>query len=146
MDRYIQYLEQVLGLKQVILPEVQPPAADSTSASVPAENTLRVLFLADKPWSPKARDLFLKMREAMKLPEKQTRVLFASEMSWPEIEIAALSAERVVCFSENLFAKIHVDSHLKFHTHNPEDLLSRPQLKKETWEDLKKVMKSLGLL
>lgn len=146
MDSYIQYLEQVLGLKQVIWPEAPAELEQQVVEVPPARAAVQVLFVADKPWSLKAQDLFSKMREAMKIPESEVKVLFAAETSLPDLQISALSAERVVCFSPSLFQQISVDSQVKFLTHNPEELLTKPQLKKETWEDLKKVMKSLGLI
>ncbi len=153
METYLQYLEQVLGLKNVILPS---PSQDTDSQIIedaePADITLEaeepiwVLFVAEKTWSQDAQSLFQKMREAMKVPAEKSSVLFADVATVPQLQIAALSAHRVVCFSEKLFELIQADAGMKFLTHDPQELLKRPQLKKSAWEDLKKVMKSLDLL
>lgn len=142
METYFRYLENVLGLKTLVWPEMEIPEP------VPEEpaDRITVLYLAEKSWSPAARDLFEKMREATKIPADKTRVLFTDQVSEPELQVAALSADRVVCFSRKLFEQISVETDVKFFAPSPEELLVKPALKKVAWEELKKVMKSLGIL
>lgn len=142
MEAYIAYLENVLGLRQVVWPETSVEIQED-----PPENTARVhvLFVADQPFSPRAKELFEKMRDAMKIPNQQCKLLFVSHASSAELQVSAFAAEHVVCFSKATFEQIPADHAARFVTYSPEVLLSRPELKKEAWEDLKKVMKSLGV-
>jgi hypothetical protein len=143
MDSYLWYLENVLGLKSVIWPT--PPPVEEVA--VPEHVKLpTVVFVDSKAWSQPATDLFQKMREAMKLLPEQITILNASQVSASELQVAVMAADRVVCFSSELFESLHKESDLKFKTHSPEELLKKPELKKQAWEDLKLVMKSLGLL
>src|SRR5690349_2900679 len=135
MENYLHYLEQVLGLKSVLLPEQK--AELLTEIPVPNPDRIQVLFLAEKSWSPKALELFQKMREAMKLDEASTRLVFADQVTESHWQVMALSAERVVCFSKPLFESLNLDSDLKTLTYDPELLLKKPDLKKAAWEDLK---------
>jgi hypothetical protein len=144
MENYIQYLEQVLGLKNIVWPQMEP-VPEPVVESEPAPSVW-VLFIAEKKWSAPAAELFKKMREAMKLTGDQVKILFANQASLPELQISALSAQRVVCFSKRLNEQISSDPAFKYVTFDPEELLAQPQLKKAAWEDLKIVMKSLGLL
>lgn len=144
METYLHYLEQVLGLRSVIWPVSEPVSMEADAQL--SHPVLKVLFIAEKPWSPAARDLFQKMRDAMKISEEESQVLFASEAHLPALQMAALAAQRVVFFSPRLMGQISVETEAKFLTHNPEDLIIKPALKKEAWEELKKVMKSLGIL
>ena len=144
MDAYVQYLENVLGLRNLVWPEAE--AAPIEEIPEDTSERIHVLFVAEKPFSPKAQELFEKMREAMKIPNEQYKVVFANEVSAAELQVSALAAEHVVCFSKTVFDQIPDDHPAKFLTHSPEILLTKAALKKEAWEDLKKVMKSLGVL
>lgn len=140
MQSYLHYLEQVLGLKSVILPQQEP-----VLEAVPPSPEVRVLFVSEKPLSSEALELFQKMRQAMKLSETATKIISASQVSNSELQLLALSANRVVCFSKALFEALPVEVETKFYTYSPEDLLKNQALKKAAWEDLKQVMKSLGI-
>jgi hypothetical protein len=143
MDSYLWYLENVLGLKSVILPA--PPPVEEVVAPEPVKLPT-VVFIDSKGWSQAATELFQKMREAMKLMPEQITILNSSKISASELQVAVMAADRVVCFSPEIFQSLQKEADLKFQTHSPEDLLKKPELKKQTWEDLKQVMKSLGLL
>lgn len=146
MENYIRYLEQVLGVKSVLLP-LQAAQVPETEKLVPVNpHRIQVLFLANQSWSPKAQELFQKMRDAMKLNESATKLVFAHQTPESEWQILALSAERVVCFSKAQCEALSIANDFKFYTHDPEELLKKPELKKAAWEELKKVMKSLGIL
>jgi len=140
MQSYLNYLEKVLGLKSVVLP---PREALSETETGPIK--CRVLFVSENPLSQKAMELLQKMREAMKLESESVKIISASEISAPELQVLSLSAEKVVCFSKTLYDTLAIEDSQKFYTHNPEELLKKPELKKPTWEDLKQVMKSLGI-
>ncbi len=88
----------------------------------------------------------MKMRDAMKISPEQVTVLFANQVSASELQVAAISADRVISFSPEIYQNLSVEKENKFLTHSPEELLKKPELKKQAWEDLKQVMKSLGLL
>lgn len=137
------YLENVLGLREVIWPVPEP---ENTEIPTQTAERIHVLFVAERPWSVAATELFEKMREAMKIPNQQDKVLFLSEAGAAELQTSALAAEHVVCFSKAIFDQIPSDHPARYLTHSPDVLQSRPQLKRETWEELKKVMKSLGVL
>jgi hypothetical protein len=142
-EAYVEYLEKVLGLKNLIWPAVEPGVQLEPQ---PGANRLAILFIAEHAWSAPARELFEKMREAMKVPASQVQILFADQVTVPDLQVQALSAERVVCFSDRLFRQIAVDPEVKFQTYGPDQLLQKPALKKEAWAELQKVMKSLELV
>jgi hypothetical protein len=155
VENYLWYLENVLGLKAPIWPASAPsaetPMADSTSlngvqTSAGVVRRPPILFLQATPWSSAAEDLFQKMREAMKLQKSQVSVLFASQVSASELQVAVMAADRVVCFSSEIFQSLNKENENKFLTHSPEELLRKPELKKQAWMDLQGVMRSLGLL
>lgn len=137
MQSYLHYLEQVLGLKSLIWPEAKAP--EPTSATT-TESCL-VLFVVPSELQPRSQELFDKMREAMKLPATQTRLVVADQMSLKDLQLLGLTARHVVCFSKDLFAQFQAEEMAKSLTHHPDELLKRPELKKETWEDLKKVIR-----
>jgi len=143
VENYLWYLENVLGLKTLVWPETQSPVA---VLEEPKPKAAQVLFIQDRAWSPAAAELFHKMREAMKLTSEQVTVVFADQVSASELQVAVMAADRVVVFSKNVFQALNKEPENKFVTHSPEEMLQRPDLKKQAWEDLKQVMKSLGLL
>lgn len=143
MENYLWYLENVLGLKAPIWPEMQAPAVAEPEPVIPQT---MILFVQDKPWSAPAGELFQKMRDAMKLKPEQVKVLFASQVSASELQVAVMAAGRVVSFSSEIFQALSKESEHKFLTHSPEELLKKPELKKQAWADLQQVMRSLGLL
>jgi hypothetical protein len=126
----VRYWKEVLGIQAVILPEGEVVQA------LP-----KVLFIDEKPWSPKAAALFEKMREAMKLTSEQIDIQFESVSSAADIQMHALTFNAVVFFSPKNIDKIEVGA--KFQTDGPEMLLADPQLKKSAWSVLQQVMKSL---
>ena len=128
---YISYLTHTLGIKQVILPPMAEPIVLS-----------KVLFIDEKPWSKEATLLFRKMEAAMKLDPSQVTVIFESEVSAPELQLQALTYPAVVFFSEKNFDKIEASQ--KFMTSSPEQMLKHPELKKEAWAILQKVMSSIS--
>jgi len=147
VENYLWYLENVLGLKAPIWPQRAPVAEVLEPATVSiARRSPPILFLQATPWSPAAEDLFQKMREAMKLQKEQVSVLFASQVSASELQVAVMAADRVVCFSSELYQNLNKEKENKFLTHSPEELLRKPELKKQAWTDLQGVMRSLGLL
>jgi hypothetical protein len=142
VENYLWYLENVLGLKTLVWPEIQSPVI----VEEPKPKAAQVLFIQERAWSPSASDLFHKMREAMKLTSDQVNVVFADQVSSSELQVAVMAADRVVAFSKNIFQTLNKEPENKFVTFSPEEMLQRPDLKKQAWEDLKQVMKSLGLL
>jgi hypothetical protein len=128
---YISYLSNTLGIKQVILPEMQ------VAPSLP-----RVLFVDEKPWSKDATILFIKMREAMKLDASQVDIVFESESTLPDLQVKALTHDVIVFFTDKNFDKIEANK--KFMTSGPEVMLKAPQLKKEAWAVLQNVMAAIS--
>lgn len=120
----------------LLQPQEAPPA------EVEAEAARLILFVDQKPWSAKAQELFGKMRQAMKLENVQTEILFADQMSLADFELATLKAHTVVSFSPTLTTTIQNEN--LFVTNGPEELLQKPELKKQAWDDLQKVMKFLA--
>ncbi|MEZ0391476.1 MAG: hypothetical protein ACAH59_04625 [Pseudobdellovibrionaceae bacterium] len=143
MEAYLHYLDQVLGVRSVILPDSESAPAASPQSVPIKEAGISVLFLAEKIWSRPADQLFQKMREAMKLSADSVRVMFLQNSTQADIQLQALASRCVVCFSKSIFDSLPADTSLKFHTHDPEELIKKADLKKTTWEDLKKVMKAL---
>jgi hypothetical protein len=143
MENYIWYLENVLGLKNPIWPQ-RPQEAVPQAQQQPARS--QILFIDETPWSNAATELFQKMREAMKLSSDQISICFASQVSTSQLQVSALAADRVVCFSKKIFESLSIEANNKFSTFSPEELLKQPTLKRQTWNDLQQVMKSLGLI
>jgi hypothetical protein len=128
---YISYLTKTLGIKQVILPEIQ------VAPTLP-----RILFIDEKPWSKDATALFTKMQEAMKLNHEQVDIVFESETTLPDLQVKALTHDVIVFFTDKNFEKIEANK--KFMTSGPEQMLKQPQLKKEAWAVLQNVMAAIS--
>jgi hypothetical protein len=137
MEAYVQYLDQVLGLRSLVWPE-----AKASEIPLPqAKESLLVLFVFPSAVGSKAQELFEKMREAMKIPSAQTRLVFADQMQPKDLQLLALTFRHAVCFSREIWQQLQVGEDSKTCTHHPDELLQKPELKKEAWEDLKKVLK-----
>ncbi len=138
VQTYLKYMKEVLGVERI-----QRPQADTASAE-PAPELIQVLFIDQKKWSAATMDLFVKMREAMKLTETQVEILFAENMSNSELQIKALTAKEIVCFHPEIFENLKTPfSGNILLTIGPSDLIQSPALKKQTWGDLQQVMKKL---
>jgi len=142
---WLKYLQETLGVRSVLLPVTAiDSAVDTADLSLPKFSP-QIVFIDIQPWSKKEAELFDKMRAAMKLSSEQTKIIFASpgEMSQKGLEL--LTATCAVFFSPELAAQASGLSEDVFAitTFGPRELLLNPQLKKQSWDDLQKVMKKL---
>lgn len=126
-----KYFSDVLGVREILVQQT------------PAPTTSRIIFLDEKGIrTAEGKDLLEKMIGAMKLDEGEYKIL--------EIDISEIStnlelleaAQTTVSFSKSLasfisnnFPRINLES-----TFSPEELLKKPELKREVWESLKKIM------
>lgn len=126
-----KYFSDVLGVREILVQQT------------PAPTTSRIIFLDEKGIrTAEGKDLLEKMIGAMKLDEGEYKIL--------EIDISEIStnlelleaAQTTMSFSKTLtsfitnnFPRINLES-----TFGPEELLKKPELKREVWESLKKIM------
>lgn len=117
--------------------------AEALAVSAPAP---QVVFLDVQPWSAKEADLFDKMRAAMKLSKAQTKIIFANPSEIHQKGLELLTATSVIFFSPELatHAPPLGEDIFQITTFGPRELLQSPQLKKQSWDDLQKVMKKLN--
>lgn len=128
-----KYFSEVLGVLEILV----------QATVITATVTPRIIFLDEKSVrTPEGKDLLDKMIGAMKLEanEYKTLEIDLSEIS-ANLELLE-SAQTTVSFSkslttfiENNFPRIRLES-----TYGPEELLKKPELKREVWESLKKIM------
>ena len=138
--QYIEYLQKVVGIKSVLSSESSTgPMQELPSLSVPA----RFLFVDDKTWSAAANELFSKMRQAMNLTDVQFEVMFRDQISAADLQVHALGFAAVIDFSAGPGFQ-STDQNI-YQTISPELLLTQANLKKQAWDDLKKVMKDFDL-
>jgi hypothetical protein len=135
-----KYFSEVLGVREIL---VNPAQLERKSNTEDQAQDLRLIFLDEKKRrTQEGKDLLEKMIGAMKLAANDYKVL--------ELEISEISenlnllesAKTVVSFSktfsefiQNNFPRVNLKS-----TIGPEELLLRPELKREVWEILKNLM------
>lgn len=139
----IRYLNEVLGIKQILLPMVSEDSSDETNLHA---HLLQVLFVCSDKYSADAEDLFYKMVAAMKLERNQIKLINCHQKTLIDFEIEILSCQAVVFFTDEASEwKQLVQSKSVFNvqTFGPEYLLKNPQFKKQTWEQLQTVMAAI---
>jgi hypothetical protein len=141
---WLKYLQETLGVRSVLWPEAST-ALTPASALAPQNKTALVVFVDSHPWSRQESELFEKMRAAMKLSREQTKLLFTTAEEIPQKSVELLAATCVIFFAPELAAQTGPldDEVMRMTTFGPRELLANPQLKKQTWDDLQKVMKKL---
>ncbi|WII71648.1 hypothetical protein QJS83_14360 [Bdellovibrio sp. 22V] len=163
MKDYIQYLQDVLGLQNVMLPASEEGAVKARffTAQGPFEPSespyfelifLNILTQAKESFFlPETRDLFEKMKAAMKLKNLQVLELDCTveDRSQLPSELAAICEGKVVVvfssFPKDLGEMILKGPGKWIETYSPAYLIEDPGAKKVVWNDLQKVMKELGL-
>lgn len=140
----IRYLNDVLGVKQILLPILSNSSNEAEQVSV---ESLKVLFVCAEKYSSEAQDLFNKMIAAMKLENNQIELINCRQKSLIDFEIEILSCQAVVFFTEEALEwkqLVQAKSVFNVQTFGPEYLLKNPQFKKRTWEQLQTVMAAIG--
>ncbi|UOF01755.1 uracil-DNA glycosylase family protein [Bdellovibrio reynosensis] len=163
MKDYIQYLQEVLGLQNVMITPGETGAQKTSfflpeGPFAPAEvQHAELVFLniltqsKESLFLPETKDLFGKMKAAMKLKNLQVLELDCTVDSRGELpsELAKLIQARVVVvfssFPKDIGELIIKGSGKWIETYSPAYLLEDPGAKKVVWNDLQKVMKELGL-
>ncbi|KYG65014.1 hypothetical protein AZI87_10570 [Bdellovibrio bacteriovorus] len=163
MKDYIHYLQEVLGLQNVMLPAsesgstkahffTQEGAFAPTSVQQKELVFLNILTQAKESFFlPEVRDLFDKMKTAMKLKNIQVLELDCTveDRSQLPSELAQICESRVVVvfssFPKDLGELIFKGPGKWIETYSPAYLLEDAAAKKVVWNDLQKVMKELGL-
>lgn len=163
MKDYLQYLQDVLGLDQVMLSLQQEASAQPLFWTPqgpyhPATHEhfeLVFLNLMTQPkeslFNPKVQELFSKMKAAMRLKNLQYVELDATlddRSVLPSALVEYLSTRYVVVFSsfpQNLGEIVIKGSGRWLETYSPAYLLEDADAKKIVWADLQKIMKELGL-
>lgn len=163
MKDYIQYLQDVLGLQQVMLtPEKNSEIKTQFftqqgpfHATEPKHFELVFLNILTQSkesfFLPEVRELFDKMKNAMKLKNLQVLELDCTveDRSQLPSEFAKICEGKIVVvfssFPKDLGELIFKGPGKWLETYSPAYLLEDPGAKKVVWNDLQKVMKELGL-
>lgn len=162
MKDYIQYLQDVLGLQSVMIANDGSQAKTQFFTSQgpfhSAEfSSYELIFLniltqaKESFFKPEVRELFDKMKSAMKLKNLQVLELDCTvedRLQLPS-ELAKICEGKVVVvfssFPQNIGEMIFKGPGKWIETYSPAYLLEDPNAKKVVWNDLQKVMKELGL-
>lgn len=163
MKDYLQYLQDVLGIQNVMLSpqknqEAKTQFFNSQGPFTAVEQGhFELIFLniltqsKESFFLPDVRDLFEKMKSAMKLRNLQTLELDCAveDRSQLPSELAKICESRVVVvfssFPKDIGELIYKGPGKWIETYSPAYLLEDPGAKKVVWNDLQKVMKELGL-
>lgn len=163
MKDYIQYLQDVLGLKNVALPlsatSQRPIQFFSSQGSFLPTDFLHfeLIFLNiltqphESIFKSEVRELFDKMKAAMKLRNLQVLELDCTveDRSQLPSELAKICESKVVVvfssFPKDLGELIFKGPGMWLETYSPAYLLQDAPAKKVVWNDLQKVMKELGI-
>lgn len=163
MKDYLHYLQDVLGIQNVMLSpeksqEMKTQFFNSQGPFVAMEQGhFELVFLniltqsKESFFLPEVRDLFDKMKSAMKLRNLQTLELDCTvdDRSQLPSELAKICESRIVVvfssFPKDLGELIYKGPGKWIETYSPAYLLEDPGAKKVVWNDLQKVMKELGL-
>lgn len=163
MEDYLKYLQDVLGLKSIILPQENGSTEkiQFVSRNGPLDRNqniqleLAFLNIVTQPkeslFLPATYDLFDKMKMAMKLRNIQFAefdCLVEDRSKIPSEFYKFCNSKIVVLFSsfpEHLGELRIVGSGSWIETYSPAYLLEDPAAKKIVWSDLQKVMKELKL-
>ena len=170
MKDYIQYLEEVLGLQKVMISE------KSTSSSASGEPAVKTQFFTEAGafapsqkqdfeliflniltqakesiFLPETKDLFSKMKAAMKIKNIQVLELDCTvdDRSRLPSELAKFCESKVVVvfssFPKDIGELIFKGPGKWIETYSPAYLLEDAAAKKVVWNDLQKVMRELSL-
>ena len=163
MKDYFVYLQEVLGLETVVLPEKELSSLESyfftdQGPLNPSEIAdCEVLFLniltqaKESLYNPAVGELFDKMKSAMKLRNQQFLELDCTieDRSLLPAELAKICRSKVVVvfssFPRDIGEFVLKGSGRWLETYSPAYLLEDPGAKKVVWNDLQKVMRELGL-
>ncbi|QDK38207.1 hypothetical protein [Bdellovibrio sp. NC01] len=169
MKDYIQYLEEVLGLQKVMIsdgagaPVVTNEAAktqfftEQGSFSPSNIQHFELIFLniltqaKESLFLPETKDLFGKMKAAMKLRNLQVLELDCTvdDRSQLPSELAKICESKVVVvfssFPKDIGELIFKGPGKWIETYSPAYLLEDAGAKKVVWNDLQKVMRELGI-
>ncbi|CAE80130.1 hypothetical protein AB1A81_10570 [Bdellovibrio bacteriovorus] len=165
MKDYIQYLQDVLGLQNVMLAPEQAGAEAAKTQFFTAKGPFTVselrhyelVFLniltqsKESLFLPEVNDLYSKMKAAMKLRNLQVLELDCTveDRSQLPSELAKICESKVVVvyssFPKDIGELIFKGPGKWLETYSPAYLLEDPAAKKVVWNDLQKVMKELGV-
>lgn len=163
MKDYIQYLQDVLGLQNVMIPFEESGGTKAFfftsqgpfhSAEFPSYELIFLNILTQSKESffkPDVRELFDKMKVAMKLKNLQVLELDCTveDRSRLPSELAKICEGKVVVvlssFPKNIGELIFKGPGKWIETYSPAYLLEDTGAKKVVWNDLQKVMRELGL-
>ncbi|HVK61569.1 MAG TPA: hypothetical protein VM432_08470 [Bdellovibrionales bacterium] len=150
----VNYLKNVLGIESIVFDSVVVSSADSATdvriSAIEGAPKMLVFGAALKgslPFEGEARELLEKMIQAMKLTLKEVVLI-----EWtPATEVVPESVQTLMSTFEALPRLVFGNEAAvtlragsgDVATHSVSTLLRRPELKKETWTHLQKVMKAL---
>lgn len=164
MKDYIQYLKDVLGIQNIMISSDEGRREEKAyfftsqgpfnSSVFPSYELIFLNILTQSKESffrPEVRDLFEKMKSAMKLKNLQVLELDCSvdDRSQLPSELAKICEGKVVVvfssFPKNIGELIFIGPSKWIETYSPAYLLEDATAKKVVWNDLQKVMKELNL-
>lgn len=127
---YLDYVENVLGVKAVLVPEAAPAAVSSAQPEVP----LLIAVEALTAYNAAEKELLQKMLAALKLEQVETKVVDRAEAD-------GLAAGFRVDFLDQPEALRAEASENELTTWSPRRLLRQADFKKQAWSDLQKVIR-----
>lgn len=170
MKDYIEYLQKVLGVQGVMLPQAEGELGAKLSQKLASFYTVQgefspsekqhveVVFLnilgrpQDSLFNPAVYDLFEKMRGAMKIENLQVLELDCTvddRAQLPSLLAEVCEARYIIVFSafpKDIGTLVLKGAGRWIETHSPAYLMEDPSAKKVVWNDLKKIMRELGVL
>jgi uracil-DNA glycosylase len=102
----------------------------------------KLVFLTAKPSEKAANDLLHKMIEAMGLKTSEVFVAHLSETG--PLKLGNLPTQIVIALGNDFHVTAAKNAKLVT-TFHPEDLIQKPELKKQVWAILQNVAKELGI-
>lgn len=146
---YLNYLSEVLGVHQILRPEGLAGAEASASAQLAGDQFAHRLWVFDRPGKSSLTEsaLFKKMMEALKLDLSEIRVFEFEVGELNTLEDDLVFSAPVLSFSTEATQWLQarpVPPAVLISTFGPRDLEPNPQLKRQAWNDLQKLIPVLS--
>lgn len=142
MKNYFQYLQNVLGIRSVLLPLEESredgSAAGAEHRKLKQLQAKKLVVLDSGGWNKDEKDLLGKMISAL---SKETKNLETVSFSGDLLAIlpSLVEAQEILLFDENLQKTLtdHGISH-SILIPSPKNLIANPDLKRDAWDAMKK--------
>lgn len=130
VETYFEFVENVLGIKQVLLDRTVEAMAEEIAAGTPPQEIQILISVQDlENYSAPEKDLLYKMIQALKLkPESYLVIDTANKTGY--------LAQHELSFSD----KPQPSTADLIETYSPRVLISKPTLKKSAWTEMQKLL------